>query len=392
LINKKYDQYIYSIILSIMIRFNAFIMGGWVRDVLKRNRPTDVDMYICSNRGFLSEFYAYFESISRKLFRHLHGGQSFKIIIEHNSTYPFYRSSKYHLINGTETIVILDINTYRKSNPPYSTIDFLQNCLVLYYRKHVNNVMLTTLCDWTWYSNVVHEYINNQPINKCVSMCVGMMLDCPLINDTILSFLGTYNWKLVYGVMYSILTTNDMFACHMHCNDDQFISNSIQFTNCAIVIKNRCKKFRNRRFTLCNLKKCNNPMCIFSKASTTSTSFNDEYNQNRQNTLTYIIDITNYGETGIVYTQNRYYPGSVESEKTQLYDDMIDYYDWTYDSPKYKKGKSKSIQKQKYRNVQHLTNKQERAYTTMCPKMGDRAFNKMLGINLVHKNRKIPNR
>jgi len=129
-------------------------------------------------------------------------------------------------------------------------------------------------------------------------------------------------------------------------------------------------------------------MCIFSKASTTSTSFNDEYNQNRQNTLTYIIDITNYGETGIVYTQNRYYPGSVESEKTQLYDDMIDY----YDSPKYKKGKSKSIQKQKYRNVQHLTNKQERAYTTMCPKMGDRAFNKMLGINLVHKNRKIPNR
>ena len=263
----KYGSYIYSVIMSMMVAYDATIMGGWVRDTLSKFIPLDIDMYVrCSCKMYRVILICFVKRLLERLFTHIFGFDESVIVTPKKHVNQFYYGGVKYTVNvGNETVIMIDLNIFGfdfgkcEHFNPYNNIDFVQNCLTFVYDKQSKNIVLATSRKLKEFGPLIQAYITKQPVLDIVLMMIGFahikIFIGPAIN-MIKSFLGE-EWQLIYGSLFTLWKSKELFACHMQC--DHTANGD---TRLAQTIKSRCNKFEKRNYKLCNTQFCGKSCCF----------------------------------------------------------------------------------------------------------------------------------
>jgi len=218
----------------------------------------------------------------------------------------------------------------------------------------------------------------------------------PIINSLIISFLGGNQWMIVFGVMYSLWASNDMYACHMHCGLSTDINPlcAAAIASCANTLKERSKKFNRRRFTLCNLRPCGNPVCMFNTSTTIATK--EEHSKNKKHfTEVKSLSTTQHRynkvpeqflarqekKTMLVYRKKKWNLTEYDPDvKSPMKQNMM-FYSKKFTCDHWFKP---DTHKKKYCKEVRLSDKQNQAYDAMHKEMTEHEITKMMGINPRH--------
>lgn len=271
-IPKNMGFYIYSVIVSLMKKTNAFIMGGWVRDTLIGGKLNDIDIFVRVNNRTQKEIVAeYFRSLIFDLFRYIYG-HLHKIDVYFNDTSKKntgYSTAclKTDIFVDNTPIISIDFNRYDMANSKdardaNTNIDFIQNGLAF---KYVRNdcskdcIVLQSEVNYNIISPNIKSYIKKRTKETLASLV--SMFDVkfkfkfgPHIAKLLTKFLGS-DWLYIQTIVYTICKrTPEMCACHHRCHLYSVSTFSKWKRQKAML--SRCSKFSLRGFNLINMNPC----------------------------------------------------------------------------------------------------------------------------------------
>lgn len=316
--NISYGCYIYSVIASIMKgkKYKAFIMGGFVRDIMSGKKPNDVDIYIKVKSNIQkSDIICYIRFLINNLFVYYYGNDDDnRVKIDINSGYSNYYNATCKRFNITLNdlhIVSIDLNMYNMNDPSdtfeeKTNIDFIQNSLAFkmifddnsniyriviyseinniktlnlynfkmkqYISKHTSKT-LTSLTLMVMDKNFVNEFVSKKTGSKSHQLLdvenvtildllenantnSHQLLAITEIANLITKFLGN-EWLFAFTVISTICRPiPEMYACHYRCADRVLCNHSVMI--------DRCRKFKDRNFKLINMMSCCN-RCHYNK-------------------------------------------------------------------------------------------------------------------------------
>jgi len=259
--HREYGPYIYSIILSMMRNWNAFVMGGWVRDTISGYAPNDIDIYVVQDgppsdiKNF--DILNYIRKLMPRLFFYLHGYNRTFHITYGTCKYGYSSLNIYITIND-EHIVKMDISIVNKGEGDLTKkLDFIQNSLIFKCAHH--NIILETK------NHKINQGVLTY-MERRMKTTLYMLLKCvnlqnlyknEHITKIINGFIGEKSMRM-YMLTYTLSKSKpELCASHSSCQSEY---NEHQ-TNKMLA---RCRKFRSRGYSLLNMTPCG-PSCRYTK-------------------------------------------------------------------------------------------------------------------------------
>ncbi len=260
--NKPYGHAIYSIIISFMISCNAYIVGGWVRDILSKKNPNDISIFISS---FLDITYENCINIIKTIFNNIYKYEN--ILIESIKINKYINCGKsLHIVISTiDNNIIITFNIMLKYLINCDVnIEFIQNSLAFKYNYINNDIELFSLCeqsicsfDYYIYLPKCYNYINFRK-NTTLYILLKLIFNNNTIYDYIINLVELYlgkRWILSYTILYTLCKPSpEMYLYHEICIYNMSEKhNHFQKKNSY----NKIQKFIKRNYNIMGMYKCN---------------------------------------------------------------------------------------------------------------------------------------